>query len=224
MKKVLAFNGSPRKSGNTSALLSGFLQGASLNTGSVEIIYTSELNLEYCRGCLRCNLLGRCAISGDDWEEVSAKIIDSDILVFASPVYFHHVTASMKKLIDRFRSFIHVQITETGLIHTPRHSWKKDFVVLLSMGSPNSSEGQPVIDLFEFMTSMLGADNRLHTIPATRLAVINQLIKSETELESLYKKLNIPAHLAPVDYLRNQEVIKACSTLGDRLTRIQSEK
>jgi hypothetical protein len=218
MKKIIAFNGSPRKTGNTQALLSSFLEGTLINSPDVKVYNTHEIQLEYCRGCLRCNILGKCSINGDDWGKLSEEIIDADILVFASPVYFHHVTASMKKLIDRFRSFIHVQITETGLIHTPRHEWKKEFVLLLSMGSSDISDARPIIELFQFMTGILGKSNNLYILEATRLAVVQQINKTAEELETLYAKMNIPTRLGSGDSKKNAEILKQCSSLGKKLS------
>lgn len=147
MKKILAFNGSARKLGNTSFLLNHFLDGAKKFDTRSEEIQAHQLNLVYCTGCLRCNLIKRCSIRNDDWNELSAKILESDVLVFATPVYFHHVSAQLKKIIDRFRSFVHVQITESGLKHTPHVEWEKDFVLLLSLGSSSDLDAQPVIEL-----------------------------------------------------------------------------
>ncbi len=224
MKKVLAFNGSPRKTGNTSTMLKKFAEGAASGNAKIELLDMGEIQLEYCRGCLRCNVLGRCSLHGDDWEQISNKIVEADVLVFASPVYFHHVPAPMKKLIDRFRSFIHVQITETGLKHTPRHAWNKDFVLLLSMGSPNPDEAQPIIDLFNFMTSILGEGNKLHVIRATRLAVVQQLLKTEEELGAMYAKMNLPVHLAAGDHKNNKTVLYDCYSLGISLTSGRENK
>jgi putative NADPH-quinone reductase len=218
MKKILAFNGSPRKTGNTSTMLKQFIEGANHHKAHTEIVDVGDIHLEYCRGCLRCNVLGHCAINGDEWEKISHKIEEADVLIFASPVYFHHVTAPMKKLIDRFRSFIHVQVTQTGLIHTPRKIWTKDFVLLLSMGSSDTIDAQPIIDLFRFMINILGSGNKLHVISATRLAVVHQLLKSKEELSQLYEKMNIPVHLAAADYDTNQETLALCYTLGKKLT------
>ena len=209
MKKILAFNGSPRPHGNTAHLLEQFIKGANRNEVNPEVIHPEKLNLAYCSGCLRCNLLGRCSISGDDWEALSAKILDADVLVFATPVYFHHLPAPLKMIIDRFRSFNHVRITETGLNHTPWQVWKKEFVLILTMGSSNPADADPIIDLFKFMTSILGPENRLHVMTATRLAVIKQVIKSEQELVELYKKLELPVHLAETDFRRNKEILES---------------
>ncbi len=219
MKKILAFNGSMRKNGNTSILLEHFLNGAKKNTGSAEEIIVRDINLEYCGGCLRCNLIGRCSIDGDDWGQISEKIHDADVIVFASPIYFHHVTAILKKLIDRFRSFVQIKMTESGLIHTPWKQWNKDFVLILCMGSSDVSDAKPVIELFRFITSVLSPENRLHIITATRLAVLKQIVKTEEELKDLYPKLNLPEHLAKEDFRKNQKILQQCYELGNTLAQ-----
>lgn len=219
MKKILAFNGSPRPTGNTSHLLDSFIEGAKKRYAKVETLHPQKMNLEYCTGCLRCNMLRRCSISDDDWPELSSKILDADVLVFATPVYFHHVPAPMKAMLDRFRSFIHVQITETGLQHTPWQTWNKDFVLILSLGSSDPVDADPIIELFKFMTSILGKDNRLHIVTATRLAVVKQVIKSEDELRELYGKMSLSPELAPGDFARNQELLKTCRELGATINK-----
>jgi FMN-dependent NADH-azoreductase len=218
MKKVLVLNGSPRKNGNTSALIQNFIEGAKQNTLNIEEIFVSDLNLEYCKGCLRCNLIKRCSISNDDWTELSQKILKADVLVFGSPIYFHHVTAQLKKVIDRFRSFVHVQITEEGLKHTSHQTWEKEFVLLLPLGSSSTDDAKPVIELFESLIQMLGNTNKLHHILATRLAVNRQILMNKTELEVLYPKLNLPVQLAKNDAIINNDILRKCSSLGENLT------
>lgn len=218
MKKILAINGSPRPQGNTTFLLQHFMEGASQHSNQLEVFHPHELNLEHCHGCLRCNVLKRCSIYGDDWEELSGKILDADVLVFACPIYFHHLPAPVKMMLDRFRSFNNVQITEKGLIHTPWQEWKKDFVLLLSMGSPDDADAEPVVDLFKYVTSILGSENRLHVIKATRLAVTKQVVKSKDELRTLYDKLKLPAELVEEDYTSNRKILDDCLRLGRDLT------
>ena len=225
-QKILAFNGSPRPTGNSSHLLESFLEGARGSSAETEVVHSHLADLDYCTGCLRCNVLKRCSVTSDGWSGLSAKILDADVLVFAAPVYFHHLPAAMKKMMDRFRSFVHVQITETGLEHTPWQRWDKDFVLLLSMGSPDPGEAEPVIDLFRFITTILGSKNRLHVITATRMAVIKQVIKSEQELNDLYVRLKLPGDLARADYMRNRKILEECRNLGSHLaaTRIKENE
>ncbi len=214
--RVLTFAGSPRKNGNSSALLQEFLRGAEEAGANIEQINANDLNLKYCMGCLKCNLTKQCAIRNDDWQSLSEKILAAEVLVFASPVYFHHVTAPMKKILDRFRSFMHVQLTEHGLKHTPWHTWKKQFVLLLSLGASLTDDAQPIIDLFQFIIEVLGAENKLTSIVGTRLAVANQVRMSEDELKTLYSKLQLPLRLVEQDYRRNQLLLQHCYELGKR--------
>ncbi|MCF8370303.1 MAG: flavodoxin family protein [Bacteroidales bacterium] len=218
MKKVLIFNGSPRKTGNTSALTQHFVKGAETNTDQVELIQIDKLDLDYCLGCLRCNMIGKCGRPGDAWQSISEKMDQSDVIVFASPIYFHHVTAQMKKLIDRFRSLFHVQITETGLTHTAVKEWDKEVVLILTLGSPDDKDAQPAINMFRFLLSVLSPGKELHVIKGTRLAVTNQLEMTEDELAKLYGKLKLPGELVANDYLQNRELARLCNDLGHRLT------
>jgi len=219
MKKILILDGSMRKQGNTSILVENFINGSKQNTDQVDHIIARDINLEYCNGCLRCNLIKRCSISGDDWPDISKKILDADVLVFASPIYFHYVSAPLKKVIDRFRSLVHVQITEEGVKHTPWIKWEKDFVLLLSMGSSNDVDAQPVVDLFEYMKEVMGENNNLHVIKATRLAVTKQITKTEEELESLYPKLNLPLDIIKQDVINNKKFLKNSFDLGVKLSQ-----
>jgi multimeric flavodoxin WrbA len=217
--QILAFNGSPRHAGNSTLLLERFLGGASGNGLKSEVVSPHHLNIKPCAGCLRCNILKRCSLREDDWSEMSEKILAAEVLVFAAPIYFHHLPAPLKMMIDRFRSFIHVKITESGLAHTPWHEWGKKFILILTMGSSDESDAQPVLDLFNFMTSILGPENRLHVVKATRLAMAGQVTRSAEDLRILYDKMKLPARLAETDYLRNQQLLKECEELGRSLTK-----
>ena len=198
-------------------LLKEFIRGAKETGAHTEEIIAGRLNLEFCRGCLKCNLLKRCAIRNDEWESISNKILDANSIVIASPVYFHHVSSPVKRIIDRFRSFIHVQITEKDLKHTPWNEWKKHFVLIMSQGSPDMIDARPVIDLLKFITKTMGPGNMLTSIIGTRLAVSGQVNMNIEDLKKLYPKLGLPVHLAETDYLRNRKLIKKCYNLGKKL-------
>ncbi len=218
MKKVLVFNGSPRPSGNTAHLLEAFISGVEEHGEVPELYYPHRLNIKECTGCLRCNVLKRCSLRDDDWPEISTKIVEADVLVFGSPIYFHHVPSSLKKMLDRFRSLVHVRITENGLIHTPHHEWNKELVLILSLGASKTDDAQPVIDLFNYICRIMGPGNRLHVITATRLAMIKQVKLDAAELGKLYLKMGLPESLAAGDYLKNQDLLKECRELGVKLT------
>ena len=99
-KKVLILSGSPRKGGNSDILCDEFARGAMEAGHEVEKIRVAEKKIGYCRACYACRGTGVCAIK-DDMTEVLQKMIDADVLVLASPVYFYSIDAQLKALIDR---------------------------------------------------------------------------------------------------------------------------
>ncbi|MGD2092176.1 MAG: flavodoxin family protein [Candidatus Aminicenantes bacterium] len=214
---ILAINASPRRKGNTSIMLAEFRRGAEEAGAVYEEVIADQLKLEYCNGCLRCNLIKRCSIKKDDWPNLSEKILNANSLVFGTPIYFHHVTAPLKKVLDRFRSFLHVQMTETGLIHTPWHRWEKHFVLVSSLGHQTAEDAQPVVDLMKFMINLLGPENQLTTIIGTGLGKANQVAMSQDQLQEFYQKIQMPEHLAGPHLQRNQQVLKSCYQLGKKL-------
>ncbi len=95
----MILSGSPRKNGNSDILCDEFMKGAVEAGNEVEKIRVAEKNIGYCRACYACKN-GPCAIK-DDMTEVLQKMIDADVIVLASPVYFYSIDAQFKALIDR---------------------------------------------------------------------------------------------------------------------------
>jgi len=99
-KNVLILSGSPRKNGNSDLLCDEFMKGAIEAGHQVEKIRVADKNIGYCRACYGCKGTGVCVIK-DDMMEVLQKMIDCDVLVLASPVYFYSIDAQLKAVIDR---------------------------------------------------------------------------------------------------------------------------
>lgn len=219
--KITAFSGSPRKNSNSKAMLAKLLAGAVENGAEYKLYHTDEINITPCKGCLKCNFFKECVIKDDQWHEISDEILSSETLVFATPIYFHHMTSTMKKLVDRMRSYTHVQITADGLIHTPFHTWKKNIVLLTCHGSSSMEDAEPLIELFQYMTEHFGAECRFYNISATRLAMGGQITMDEEKLASLYEKLELSPTLAPADAEENRKILKQCMDLGRSLQSIK---
>ncbi len=100
-KKVLILSGSPRKGGNSDILCDEFKRGAEECGNQVEKIRIAAKKIHPCSACYYCkNHDGKC-IYEDDMPEILQKIIDTDVLVLASPVYFYSINAQLKAVIDR---------------------------------------------------------------------------------------------------------------------------
>ncbi|MGQ9645390.1 MAG: flavodoxin family protein [Thermodesulfobacteriota bacterium] len=98
--KVLGLFGSPRKGGNTDILLEEALKGAEGEGAEIERLYLSGLKITPCTECHGCDETGSCVIQ-DEMEKIYPKLLDADIIILASPIFFYGVTAWTKAMIDR---------------------------------------------------------------------------------------------------------------------------
>lgn len=98
--KVLGIFGSPRKGGNTELLLEEALKGAEAEGAEVERLRLTDYEIIPCKECLACYKNGNCIIL-DDMAKIYPKLLEADIIIFASPIFFYGVTAWAKALIDR---------------------------------------------------------------------------------------------------------------------------
>ncbi len=102
--KIVVLQGSPNKKGSTHILADCFRQGAEAAGHTVEMIDAAHANIHPCTGCVHCGYEGPC-VQKDDVEEIRKKILEADMLVFATPLYYYGMSAQLKILIDRFCAF-----------------------------------------------------------------------------------------------------------------------
>lgn len=102
--KIVVLQGSPNKKGSTFILADCFRQGAQDAGHTVEMIDVAHAKIHPCTGCIRCGYEGPC-VQKDDVEEIRKKILEADMLVFATPLYYYGMSAQLKILIDRFCAF-----------------------------------------------------------------------------------------------------------------------
>lgn len=101
--KVVAFNASPRKNGNTCSLISMVFDVLEKEGIDCEVIHIGGRPIHGCRACDQCYKLksNRCSYEDDPLNDYVQKMIEADGIIFGSPTYFSNVTAEMKALIDR---------------------------------------------------------------------------------------------------------------------------
>lgn len=102
--KITVLFASPNENGSTKLLVREFERGATDKGHSVEIIDVTKLNIHACTGCVHCGYEGPC-VQKDDMQDLKSKILNSDMLVLATPLYYYGMTAQLKTIIDRFCSF-----------------------------------------------------------------------------------------------------------------------
>lgn len=101
--RIVAIYGSPRRKGNTAALLRNAVDGARQEGAQVEEIVLRDLKLSPCMEIYGCKESGECRIK-DDFQKVRDLILESQGLMIASPIFFYTVSAHTKILMDRFQS------------------------------------------------------------------------------------------------------------------------
>ena len=110
MSKIVILNGSNSNMKNTAALISAFTESA-VSAGNVVVKFdVAHMNIHGCLGCMACMSKPKddtniCAIK-DDMDQIYAAVMECDIIVFASPVYWWGPTSQLKAVIDRLEAII----------------------------------------------------------------------------------------------------------------------
>lgn len=104
--QIAAFIGSPRVRGNTDLLVGEVLRGAesvSAPSGRCdsERFYLNKLNIAPCQACEACFKIGRCRVQ-DDMQPLYDKLLDADVIILGTPIYFWGPSAQMKLFLDRW--------------------------------------------------------------------------------------------------------------------------
>ena len=140
-KKILVLSSSPRKGGNSDILCDEFSRGAMEIGHNTEKIFLKDKNINYCTACDSCKK-GKPCSQKDDMEELLQKMIEADVIVMASPVYFYTMCAQMKTLIDR----TYARYTEIS---------NKEFYFMFTAAVRNKQSLERTLESFRGFTSCL---------------------------------------------------------------------
>lgn len=103
MKKVLIISSTPRVGGNSEVLCDAFMKGAQEAGNHVKKIALREKKLHPCVGCTSCYESSNCVF--DDIVEIKQNLLEADVVVLGTPVYFHNMSGQLKIMIDRTVGF-----------------------------------------------------------------------------------------------------------------------
>ena len=103
MKRVIVLSTSLRRGSNSDMLADRFVEGALSAGNDVEKVSLVGKDIQFCRGCFACQKLGRCVIK-DDVNDIMAKVLEADVVCWATPIYYYEMSGQMKTLIDRLNS------------------------------------------------------------------------------------------------------------------------
>ena len=137
--KILVLNGSPRPNGNTAALVEAFVEGARENGHEVTVVSICQKNIAGCLACEYCHTKGegKC-IQQDDMREVYPVLSEAEMIVLASPVYYHSFSGQLQCAINR-------------IYDLDKPAKLKKAALILSSGSGNVYDGA----IYEYRNSFL---------------------------------------------------------------------
>lgn len=101
-KKIVILNGSPRKSGNTSALVKAFAEGAESAGHTVAEFFLDKMEIHGCKGCFGGHSDRNCpCVQKDDMAKIYPAVRDCDVVVLASPLYYWTMSGQLRTALDR---------------------------------------------------------------------------------------------------------------------------
>jgi len=146
--KLTAFLGSPRPQGNTDILVSRILDGAERGGIETEAVALRKLRIKPCTGCEKCWQKGSPCAFSDGMAPLYETIAASDILLFATPVYWYAPTAIMKAFMDRLVVFNRPE--GRPLIKG------KQVILVVAYEEEGSAAAAPLLKMFEMSFEYLG--------------------------------------------------------------------
>ena len=142
--KIVVLTGSPRRGGNSAYLAEQFIKGARESGHDIYRYDCAFRQVEPCRACNRCGMDGPCVIK-DDFDELRPRLVEADMVVFATPMYYFGMSAQMKRVIDRFYA-INGQIKGAS----------KKAAFLMTYADTSAKEAEPMLVHYRTLTDYLG--------------------------------------------------------------------
>ena len=129
---ILVLNGSPRPQGETAKMISVFKAAAEKGGHEVTELKVCRMNIHGCLACEYCHGkgLGSC-VQRDDMQEIYEKLQNTDMLILASPIYYHNISGQLKCVIDRFYA----------LLYPAAPKRLKKVAMFLASGDPDMYDG-----------------------------------------------------------------------------------
>lgn len=140
--KILVLTGSPRKNGNSNILVDSFIKGAEEKGHNIIRFDAALKNVHPCSACNHCGMNGECVFK-DDFELVKEHIIDSDMVVFATPMYYFGISSQLKAVIDRFYAI-------NDRIHTPKKA-----ALIMTYADTGERIAMPIKNHYEILLNYL---------------------------------------------------------------------
>jgi len=135
--KVLAINGSPRKTGNTSTIIKAILEGAKSTGAETTEVRLHDINMKGCMGCLSCRTKPGVCAQKDDLTSFLEAMKTCDGLVIGCPIYMYRISGQMKCFVDRCYS---LYISRENGGYDSAVPPGKTYALVVSQGAPDPDQ------------------------------------------------------------------------------------
>lgn len=151
--KIIGFNASPRKEGNTAWTVNKILEGAKEQGAETKAWNFSDLDIKPCRSCYGCKQGERGCIINDDMQKLYNELAQADALVLGSPVYMGQMSAQAKIFTDR----LYAQFSPRFSPYF-KENGKKKLILVFTQGNPDPGLFQVYFDYTKHMFQLLEFD------------------------------------------------------------------
>lgn len=175
-KKIVVLNGSPRKNGNTSALVREFTKGAESVGNTVTEFFLNGMDIHGCLGCFGGHSSRECpCVQKDDMSRIYPAVKDGDVVVLATPLYYWNMSGQLRTAVDRLFAL------EEGDGNFLRGNRKASALLMAAEGSGF----EDVVLYYDHLMGHLRWENLGHVLAGGNMSVGD--IEGKPELKEAYE-------------------------------------
>ncbi len=167
-KNILVLTGSFRRNGNSDLMAEAFIKGAQEAGHDVTKVETARKSFSVCKACKKCYSNGKACPFDEDFSELAPQILDADVIVISTPLYWFTFPAQLKAALDKFYSFM---VAEKSI------KMKESLLLVCGEGEDKSSF-KGLIKSYDMMADYCGWINK-GTIIATGVGDKGEILKTD---------------------------------------------
>ena len=136
-KKVVVISSSPRNGGNSDTLCDEFVRGVVDGGNKAVKYFLEDIEFDSCKACMSCKTPERECYQDDQISLILDDMMEADVIVYATPVYYYSMTGTLKRFFDRcYPIFNHLE--------------NKDYYIITAVGSSNGNALTGIRDFISF--------------------------------------------------------------------------
>lgn len=137
MTKILVISSSLRTPSSSNKLVQEAIKGIKENKNNkVDFVDLKDFKINFCHGCLACQSTGKC-VQKDSMEELLLKMQDSEVILFASPIYFYSISGLLKTFLDR----------TNPIYGSPNNKFKRIYTLFTCADTEDNASEKPILTL-----------------------------------------------------------------------------